>query len=231
MFCCVSREEEDKPKRSPVPAAQVPVANGSGPSGHVYFADNARLRAESDGVGYRMSRDLRDHDPTKLLVPWNEHVFGELDDHVVYGASGRWLKVWVEADPKKHCGAGYRYLPLVVENIEVLRRLDAPMTPGMRGSGAPRADPLEEADCSEAGSSPRRNSSGRVRRMGSGEIPALRRLGEPEKEVAPQDPGRPKCQNPDCDKPTWDGEPGFCGVACSRFGAGASCERVPGEPV
>lgn len=229
MFCCVSREEVKPTQDDHIQTLQTDLPQSAG---HVYYADNSRLRADSDGIGYRMSRDLKDHDPTKLLVPWGERIFGELDDHVVYGANGRWLKVWVAADTKKHCGAGYRYLPLVVENIEALRRIDEPMTPGMRGYGAPPAD--APGSQREDSSSPRRSCSsprGRVRRLNSGEIPELRRLGEPEKAVAPLDPDRPKCQNPDCSLPTWDGEPGFCSVGCSRFGAGASCEQVPGEPV
>lgn len=55
-------------------------------------------------------------------------------------------------------------------------------------------------------------------RQAAQDAASLRELGIPAPRAAPERPGVEQCQNPDCSKPTWDGDPGFCSVGCSRLG-------------
>lgn len=128
MFCCMNRDPETSARRpggSLLSAAESPRVESPRALESLHMADNSQLRAETDGIGYRMSKNYKDLDPTKLQCPWNERIYGTPEAAADEGPSApkSWLRVRVEAEPKKGREAGIRYLPFELDGVRVLRRV------------------------------------------------------------------------------------------------------------
>lgn len=205
------------------------------------------ISAATPGLAYRTSMDLAAGHPD-ARASWDTRVTGveiegwlkvadsrylpmELDGkRVLVLASGVPRVVECRSSPSPDASAVPRPIPVSEPVIEEVASAPVPVVNVVPAVSSAPAAPSRSGDVARADRAPSNLMSeadlapaiGQTRRSTVvGECSAVRELGRQASRVAPLVPGRPQCQNPDCPKPTWDGEPGFCSIACSRFGAEA----------
>jgi len=237
---------EESPDVKVVETIGEPHAPGPSPgdeSAPLYKVLNS-VSAATPGLAYRTSMDLAARHPT-AAASWDTRVTGVEIEGWLKVRESRYLPMEVDGKKVLVLVSGVPHVaeqstssqdtsavpPAISVSESVMEELAPAPVPvanvAPAVSGAPAAPDgsgdvtrMDQAPTNLMGQADLAPVMGRTRRdMVSGECSSVRELGRQASRVAPLVPGRPQCQNPDCPKPTWDGEPGFCSIACSRFGA------------